>query len=87
MEFTIRYTPQFVRMFDKLDKFLQIEIKEKIIQLKNISNHKTLKVHKLHGKLSDQFSFYVNYRYRVLFRHLNKKEIVLTSVGDHDVYK
>jgi len=83
----ISYKATFIRQFNKLEKDLQTEILEKIELFKNIDNHSLLKVHKLHGKFKDCYSFYVNYKLRIVFVWKNKKEAILLAMGDHDVYK
>jgi mRNA-degrading endonuclease YafQ of YafQ-DinJ toxin-antitoxin module len=83
----ISYKATFVRQFDKLDKSLQEEVLQKIDLFKNKKNHDLLKVHKLHGKFKDSQSFYVNYKFRIIFRWENEKEAVLLAIGDHDIYK
>jgi plasmid maintenance system killer protein len=83
----ISYKATFVRQFNKLEEDLQKETLEKIELLKNSSNHNLLKVHKLHGKLKENYSFYVNYKIRVVFMWEDKSEIILLAIGDHDLYK
>lgn len=83
----IAYTPTFVRQFKKLPKDLQIEIKEKIELFRKNPKHSFLKIHKLKGALKSRWSFFVNYSYRILFQYLDKTEIILLAVGDHDIYK
>lgn len=83
----IIYKPSFIREFDALDKNLQDEILEKIELFKDTKNHKQLKVHKLHGHLRDKSSFSVNYKFRIVFSYISKKEVRFFTIGDHDVYK
>ena len=83
----IIYLPSFVRQFNKLEPELQEEVLEKIRLLKKKQNHKQLKIHKLHGRLKDRYSFSVNYKFRIVFTRLSKNEAVLLAVGDHGVYK
>jgi len=82
----ISFKPTFVRQFDKLVSGFQEEVLEKIELLKSRKNHKYLKVHKLHGRLVDRYSFSVNYKTRIVFIYLSKQEIILLAIGDHDVY-
>ena len=82
----IKYSHYFLRKISKLEDSLIEEIQEKLELLKDTTNHKRLKVHKLHGILKGSFSFYVNYRIRVVFEYTSKTEIVLEDVGSHDVY-
>jgi plasmid maintenance system killer protein len=83
----ILFKPTFIKQFSKLSENLQEEVLEKIELFKNKDNHKLLKVHKLHGKLKESYSFYVNYKFRIVFLWLNKQEVVLLAIGDHDIYK
>lgn len=82
------YAPVFVKQFKKLEENLQKEVLEKIELFKNTKNHGLLKVHKLHGKFRGNYSFYVNYKIRIVFMWGNKKEeAILLTIGDHDIYK
>lgn len=83
----VSYTPTFVKQFKNFEEDLQEEILEKMELFKNKKNHKLLKTHKLKGRLSGRYSFYVNYKIRIIFSYLSKKEVVFLAVGDHDVYK
>lgn len=82
----IAYKATFIRELKKLDKDLQEEVLEKIELFKDISNHQLLKVHKLHGKFGDSYSFSVNYKFRIVFEYLSKKEVAILTVGDHEIY-
>jgi len=84
---SVFFKPSFIKKFNSLDKELQDEVIEKIELFKDTKNHKKLKVHKLHGELKEQWSFSVNYQFRIIFYYLSKKEVVLLTVGDHGVYK
>lgn len=87
MTLSVYFKPTFIRQLKKLEPDLQHEVFQKIALFKNISEHKELQVHKLKGKLLDKFSFSVNFKYRIVFQYLSKKEVVLLAIGDHDVYK
>ena len=82
----VSFKPTFVRQMNKIEKNLAEEVFEKIELFKNEKNHKQLKVHKLHGKLSGCFSFSVNYRARIVFEYEFKKNTVFLAIGDHDMY-
>lgn len=82
----IGYLPIFIRQIKKLEDSLVQEVIEKIELFKDPKNHNLLKVHKLHGPLKGRYSFYVNYKIRVVFDYVSKKEAMLFAVGDHDVY-
>ena len=79
-------TPKFRKMFSKLENSLKEEALIKIEMLEDFNNHDGLKVHKLKGNHKNHYSFSVNYKIRGVFVYLTKQEIVLTAIGDHDVY-
>ena len=82
----ISATPQFRKMFSKLENSLQEEALSKMEMLHVSTNHLYLKVHKLQGKQKKHYSFSVNYKIRIVFIYLTTNEIVLTAIGDHDIY-
>jgi len=82
----IGYLPVFIRQLKKLEDLLAQEVIEKIELFKDPKNHDLLKVHKLHGRLKGRYSFYVNYKIRVVFHYVSKNEAILLAIGDHDVY-
>jgi plasmid maintenance system killer protein len=83
----INYTGKFIRAYNKLERELQSEVKEKIALFKEPQNHKSLVMHKLHRQLKNQYSFSVNYKYRVIFEYKTKQKVILLTIGDHDIYK
>ena len=82
----ISFKPSFVREINKLEKSLIDEVLYKIDILRSSTNNPELKIHKLHGKLKDCWSFSVNYKIRIVFKYESKNEIVLLVIGDHSVY-
>ena len=83
----IAYTPQFLRMFRKLEKTLQKEAIEKIELFEKDSTHLQLKAHKLKGKLKNRYSFSVNFQTRIVYTSISRTEVAFLAIGDHDVYK
>lgn len=83
----IFFLPVFIKRFNVFEKDLQSEVLEKIELFKDVKNHKQLQVHKLHGQMKDRYSFSVNYKFRIVFRYISKKGVVLLAIGDHDIYK
>jgi len=81
------YAPTFLKQASDFEALLQEEVSEKISLFRDKNNHKSLKVHKLHGVLKDRYSFSVNYKIRIVFRYLSKNEAILLAVGDHGMYK
>jgi len=85
--YRISFRSSFIRQYNNLEEALQDEILEKVGLLKDRSNHKKLKVHKLQGHLAKYWSFSVNYKIRIVFYFESREEIVLSLLGDHDIYK
>jgi len=83
----INFLPKFIKKFNLLESTLQNEVLKSIELLKDRRNHSSLKVHKLHGPLKGSYSFSVNYKIRIIFQYISKKEAVLLTVGDHQIYK
>ena len=82
----ISFKPTFIKQMNKLEQELVDEALCKINLFKNSSDLTSLKIHKLHGRMKDKWSFSVNYKTRIVFKYESKKEIVLLAIGDHDVY-
>ena len=82
----IAITPQFQRMFKKLEPKLQEEAREKISLFTDSTHHQKLKVHKLQGRLKGRYSFSVNYKTRIVYVYEDQTSVVLVAIGSHDVY-
>lgn len=83
----IAYTPQFLRMFRKLERALQEEAVEKIMLFEEDPHHPQLKAHKLQGKLRKRYSFSINYQTRIVYTQLSSSEVAFLAIGSHDVYR
>jgi len=46
--------------------------------------HPILKTHKLGGPLKGNFAFSLGYDLRVVFKFLDKEEVLLETIGTHD---
>ncbi len=86
---TVHYSSSFLRQYKKLPAALKGDVKKSIEEFKRTANHKALGVHTLKGHLKGRSSFSVNYKIRIVFEYLrrSKKEVVLLSLGNHEVYK
>ena len=83
---TISFKASFAREFNKLEKNLRDEVLSKMNLFKNPLNHEMLKVHKLHGRMKNMWSFSVNYKTRIVFNYESKKEVAFLAIGNHRVY-
>ncbi len=85
---SIPYAPHFLRQVRALPLDLQEAICEAIDIFQDPHNHKSLKVHKLHGRLQNKWSFSIDYRMRIVFMYgKTKQEAILLAVGNHEIYK
>lgn len=82
----ITYSPKFLRRFKRLEQELQIEAKEKIKLFGQDPSPQFLKTHKLNGRLN-QYSFSVNYKYRIVFTYISKEEAYFLTIGNHSIYQ
>lgn len=84
----LSYKASLIQTLNSLEADLRKEALEKIEAFKNPLNHKTLRVHKLKGRLAAYYSFSVNYKYRIVFEWTGKgkKMAALLAIGDHDIY-
>jgi addiction module RelE/StbE family toxin len=71
----IAYHPELEKTINKILKTLKEDIYSP-----------SLRIHKLHGKLSTSYSCSINYYYRIIYS-FNDELIFLESIGSHeDVY-
>jgi len=83
----VSFAPSFLKKVGKLVPDLQSEISDKVSLFRENPDHPFLKTHKLHGPLAGKYSFFVNYKHRIVFEYLSKSEVKLLAVGNHEVYK
>jgi plasmid maintenance system killer protein len=83
----IIFAPIFLRQLKRLPKALQEEAMDAIEAFYDADNHASLKVHKLQGRFAKQYSFFVNYRFRIIFEYAALDVAYFLAIGDHDVYR
>ena len=82
----IIYLQKFERDYRKMsEKIKNIAEKREKIFRKNPFDRR-LKTHKLHGELSEFWSFSINYRYRVIFDFVDESTVRFYTIGKHDIY-
>lgn len=83
----IYYSTKFEREYKRLPLRIKkiTEEKEKLFRI-NPSDQR-LNVHKLKGKLSGYWAFWIDQKYRVIFEYSKKDTIWFHSVGDHSIYR
>ena len=63
---------------------LERNFREKLEQFKDNPFDKSLKTHKLSGKLKDLWSFSLEYDRRVLFYFTDDGKVVFVDIGNHN---
>lgn len=80
---------KFKKEYKSLPKHIKIMAEEKIKIFQNNPFDSRLKTHRLQGKLSHLWSFYIDRnQYRIVFEILDENIVRFYTVGTHDnVYK
>ena len=83
----IVYSSHFAKAFGSLPE----KIKKQAIQRERIFREDCfdarLKTHKLKGTLKENWSFSINYSYRILFEFQEDGVVGLIDVGTHSIYR
>lgn len=84
----IYYSAHFLESLSKITAQVERDfLKRESLFLKD-PFHRSLKTHKLSGIYQDFYAFWVNYRYRIMFKFLiNDSEIIFVNIGTHEIYK
>ena len=85
--YQIEYTPTFAKHYKRLPLVIRRKAEKKQKILKENPFSPVLKTHKLKGILSDYWSFSIDRQYRVIFRLIKPRHIVLIDAGTHEVYR
>ena len=75
-----------MRRYQRLSETVRSKAKkqEKIFRANPFDSR--LKVHKLHGRMSDFWSFYIDFKYRIVFKFEESTVVKFYSVGGHSIY-
>lgn len=63
------------------------KIEKTIVKFIDNPFNPSLKTHKLTGKLSNYWSFSVDYHLRILFEFIDEQTVGLIDLGTHEIYK
>jgi mRNA-degrading endonuclease YafQ of YafQ-DinJ toxin-antitoxin module len=83
---TLLYSSRFARKFKKLSRRLQEQVLEKESVFRHDPFDARLKTHKLHGELSDCWSFSIDYDVRIIFSFEEEGVVRMHTIGGHDIY-
>lgn len=78
---------RFENEFKKLPRRIQNLAHKKDILFRKNAFHPSLRTHKLHGALSDDWAYSVNQQYRVHFYFVDDHTVVYANMGTHEIYK
>lgn len=78
------YATRFVKQLAKAEEPLADAIYEAVEKFKDARNHKSLKVHKLKGRLSSMYAFSATYKIRILFYYPEKNVAEMVMFATHD---
>jgi len=85
--FEIEYTKTFLKQYSRLSPVIKSKSKKAISKFQKDSKNPSLKSHKLHGVLSDKYSFSIDHQYRIVFEIDKKKKcFVFLKIGTHKIY-
>ncbi|MCX6789711.1 MAG: type II toxin-antitoxin system mRNA interferase toxin, RelE/StbE family [Candidatus Gribaldobacteria bacterium] len=82
----IRVSPKFEKQYKRLPKKIKEQAKEKEGIFRVYPFDPSLKTHKLSGKDSGCWAFWINYSYRIKFIFINQSEVLFLEVGLHNIY-
>jgi len=83
----IGFSTSFKRVFKKRirgNQELETKFWQKVEIFMQDPFDRTLRTHKLSGKLSDLWSFSIGYDLRVVFYFANESKVVFVDIGKHD---
>ena len=83
----VHSTSEFGKSFRKLPGHIQDLAEKKDKWFRRNAFDSRLHTHKLKGELEGYWSYYINRKYRVLFRFLNGDEVIYYDIGTHEIYK
>ncbi len=83
----IHVTRAFAKQFRKLPRLVQGAARAQEIIFRNDPFDRRLRTHKLHGKESDAWSFWVGRDYRIIFILLSEGEALFLAIGMHGIYR
>ncbi len=81
----IVYSTHFAKTYKRLPRSVKISAEKKEKLFRENPFDKRLKTHKLHGKLTDLWSFSVDERHRIIFE-FGEDVIYFHLIGNHGVY-
>ncbi|MFH1769527.1 MAG: type II toxin-antitoxin system mRNA interferase toxin, RelE/StbE family [Parcubacteria group bacterium] len=82
----ILYLPRFAREYKKLPENIKKLAEKRETNFRKNPFNSILKTHKLHGELSEFWSFSINWEYRIIFDFADENTVRFYRIGTHDLY-
>ena len=82
----IYYHPRFKKSYKKLRADEQEKTRDRVEIFRDNPFDPRLDTHKLHGRLKDQWSFWITGKIRILFEFDNK-DVIFLDIGGHPIYR
>jgi len=83
----IAFAPSFIRAYKKKARsFPALEnlFAEKLRIFQQNPFDKSLRTHKLSGKLEELYSFSINFEIRIIFSFYESDKVIFENIGSHD---
>ena len=82
----IFYATKFIRQYRKLPDELKLVVQEKESVFRISPFDARLRTHKLSGRLSGFYAFWIKYKIRIILKFENNEAVRFHEVGDHNIY-
>lgn len=83
----VHVSSDFEKSFHKLPNNIKDLAEKKDKLFRNDAFDVRLHTHKLKGELEGYWSYYVNYKYRILFRFITENEVIYYDIDTHEIYR
>ncbi|NOS67516.1 MAG: type II toxin-antitoxin system mRNA interferase toxin, RelE/StbE family [Candidatus Peribacteraceae bacterium] len=77
---------QFLKQHRGLEQCIKDQLVRATVLLKENPLHPSLRLHKLSGKFKGFWSISLSEHYRVIFKPLEKGDVLFVSIGTHAIY-
>ena len=77
----------FKKRYKKLSREIRVQAQKKEILFRKNPFELSLGTHKLHGRMSGLFAFWINKSYRIIFEFRSENAVRFHTIGKHDIYK
>jgi len=82
----ISYSPKFEKEYKKLQDRIKLKAEKKEVVFRKNPFDKSLKTHKLSGKLKIFWLFSIDYKYRIIFEFIDENTVHFHLIGCHSIY-